>query len=37
MKVDFWALWQARVAARVAANTAERTIARYGCEEDLIF
>ena len=27
---DFWALWQARVAAKVADNAAERMIARYG-------
>ena len=33
MKVVFWALWQ----ARVAANGAERMIARYEFEENLIF
>jgi len=34
MKDDgFWALWQ----ARVAANGAERMVARYDLEENLIF
>jgi hypothetical protein len=27
---DFWALWQARVAAKVADNAADGMIARYG-------
>jgi len=30
MKDDFWALWQASVAAKVVDNAAEKMIARYG-------
>jgi hypothetical protein len=29
MKEVFWALWQARVAVNVAANRAEKMMARY--------
>src|SRR5260370_42365520 len=36
-KVVFWALWQARVDTKLAAKSAERMMAGYELEENLIF